>query len=202
VRAALEESGRADNCLVVFTSDNGPWLVFKEQGGSAGLLREGKGCTFEGGMREPMIAWGPGLVQAGVVCHELGSTLDLLPTCASLAGASLAADRTLDGYDLSETLASAKPSPRQEMYFYRGSELMAVRQGQWKAHFFTELAYVPGGRKKHDTPLLYDLEIDPGEQYEVSKDHPDVTAELTTLARKHRASFTQAPTQLESRIGK
>ena len=200
VRTALEETGRADNCLVVFTSDNGPWLVFNEQGGSAGLLREGKGCTFEGGMREPMIAWGPGLVQSGVVCHELGSTLDLLPTCAAIAGASLDDDRTLDGYDLSDTLTSGAPSPRKEMYFYRGSELMAVRKGPWKAHFYTELAYVRTTRTKHDRPLLYNLEIDPSEKYDVGEDHPMVIEEITELATQFEASFTQAPTQLESRI--
>ena len=97
----LRELGLDNRTLVAFTSDNGPWLIFNEHGGSAGLLRDGKGSTWEGGMREPTLFWWPGTIPPGVVT-DIGSTLDLLPTCAKLAGAELPADLTLDGFDVAE----------------------------------------------------------------------------------------------------
>src|SRR5690606_5121325 len=168
---------------VFFTSDNGPWLTHDQQGGSAGLLREGKGCTFEGGMREPTIAWWPGRVPAGVVSLELGSTLDILPTCVKLAGGTIPDDRVLDGVDLSPVLLEGEPSPRKSMFYYRGTHLMAVRLGAFKAHYITQPAYGPGARERtrHDPPLLYNLEHDPGEQYNIADDHPDVLQAIATL---------------------
>ncbi len=103
---ALHEHGLAEHTLVFFTSDNGPWLIMGERGGSAGLLREGKGSTWEGGMREPGIAWWPGTISAGSVSEALASTLDIFPTACSLAGVPLPTDRPLDGFDLSPVLRS------------------------------------------------------------------------------------------------
>jgi arylsulfatase A len=99
----LRELGLDRDTLVVFSSDNGPWLTFDEQGGSAGLLRMGKGSTWEGGVRAPAIFWMPGTVKEAVT-QELGSTLDLLPTFAAMAGLPAASDRVLDGYDLTSVL--------------------------------------------------------------------------------------------------
>ena len=196
---SLKDSGRDKNSLVFFTSDNGPWLIFNEQGGSAGLLKDGKGGTWEGGMREPAIAWGPAFVKPNTVCRELASTLDLLPTCISLANADLPPDRQLDGYDLTVLLKTGTSSPRKEMFFYRGPELMAVRQGPWKAHFATQPSYGPGAnvRERHESPLLYNLDIDPGEQYDVAKKHTDVVATLKAVAEAHRSTVTAVPSQLE-----
>ena len=106
----LREEGLAENTLVLFTSDNGPWLIFGRHGGSAGLLREGKGSTWEGGMREPALFWWPGKILPGVV-RQMGSTLDVLPTVARLAGAAVPSDRPIDGYDLSGVLFGEGKSP-------------------------------------------------------------------------------------------
>jgi len=139
--AALEETGVAGRTLIVFTSDNGPWLTFDTHGGSAGLLRDGKGSTWEGGQRVPTVMSWPGKLSPGVV-REMGSTLDLLPTFVILAGGTPPQDRILDGHDLSPLLFGTGPSPRTEMYFYQGAQLYAVRKGPFKAHFTTYTSYV------------------------------------------------------------
>ena len=192
----LRETGLDKNTLVVFTSDNGPWKSFKQQGGSAGLLRDGKGSTWEGGMREPTVFWWPGTIEPGVVM-EMGSTLDLLPTLGNLAGAAVPADRTLDGLDLSPTLLENKPSPRDQMIYYHGDEIFAVRKGMYKAHFKTKTSY-QGQRQAavHDPPLLFHLGHDPGEQYDIAKQHPDVIEGLRQLKTKHEASVEPVENQL------
>ena len=195
VVAALREAGIEEDTQVWFTSDNGPWLTFEQTGGSAGLLRGGKGGTFEGGMRVPTIVCQPGSIPAGVVRRDLGSTLDLLPTFAALAGADRPAGVVLDGVDLSPALAAADGgSPRGEVFYWRESELYAVRSGRFKAHFITNGEYgrgygVPKTRTEHDPPLLYDLDADPEERYDLAADRPEVIAELTTLAAAHAAAI-------------
>ena len=192
---AIRQRGLEKNTIVFFTSDNGPWLTFGTHGGSAGLLRKGKGATWEGGMREPTIIWGPGRVKPGVVA-DLGCTMDIYVTAAKLAGAELPEDRVLDGYDLSPVLAGTGRSPRDGMFYYRESELYAIRQGPWKAHFVTRPAYEPGSRVDHDPPLLYQLEHDPSEQHNVADRHSDVVAKLKQLAAKHLESVQPVPDQL------
>ncbi|MFH1919645.1 MAG: sulfatase [Planctomycetota bacterium] len=189
------------NTLVAFTSDNGPWLIFNEHGGSAGLLRDGKGSTWEGGMREPTLFRWPGTIAAGVVT-DIGSTLDLLPTCAKLAGAELPADLVLDGMDISPALLGTGKSPRDEMFFYRGVELYAVRKGPFKAHFITRPAYGGGKPEQHDPPELYHLEHDPSEKFNVAEKHPDVIAEIRKLAEAHQAAMTPGVPQLDAVIQK
>ena len=193
---ALRDEKLAERTLVFFTSDNGPWLTQGEQGGSAGLLRDGKGSTWEGGMREPAIAWRPGTIPAGTISHELASTLDFFPTFCAQAGAELPTDRPLDGYDITPVLAGGI-SPRQEMFYYRGFELMAVRSGPWKAHFQTQPGYGQPKSELHDPPLLFNLLVDPGENFNVAARHPEVVAELRALVQKHRAMMKPAPSQLE-----
>lgn len=191
----LRKTGLDENTLVWFSSDNGPWLTQDLQGGSAGLLRDGKGSTFEGGMRVPGIAWWPGKIEPGVTT-ELASTLDLLPTACALAGVELPQDRVYDGYDLAPLLFEGQPSPREEMFYYRGATLYAVRQGPWKAHFTTQTGY--GGKPKHhNPPALFHLERDPSEQHNLARDHPEVIAQLQALAKRHRASVKPVPSQLE-----
>ncbi|MBG99993.1 MAG: arylsulfatase [Solibacterales bacterium] len=173
--------------LFVLTSDNGPWLSMLEHGGSAGLLREGKGTTWEGGMRVPAIFWWPGIISPKVV-SDIGSTLDILPTITSFVGADLSPDHILDGYDLAPILLGKQPSPRKEMYFYRRQELYAIRKGPFKAHFVTEDAFADDVvRKEHDPPLLFNLEHDPSEQYNVAKQHPEVMDEIQEMVRDHQA---------------
>lgn len=194
----LRETGLDKNTLVIFTSDNGPWLPFKDHGGSAGLLREGKGSTWEGGMREPTIFWWPGKLKKGVVM-DMGATLDLLPTFVSLAGGTLPTDRTFDGVDLSPALFGKAKSPRNHVIYYRGEQIYAVRLGKYKAHFITQGAY--GGEKKqvHQTPLLYDLEVDPSEQWDIAKNHPDIIEKINNFTAAHKKTVKPVDNQLERR---
>lgn len=192
---ALKEEGLDENTLVVFTSDNGPWLIFNEQGGSAGLLREGKGSTWDGGVREPTVFWWPGKLKKGVV-SGMGSTLDLLPTMVSLAGGKVPTDRKIDGYDLSGVLLKGEKSPRNEMFFYRGVELFAVRHGVFKAHFKTRSGY-KRNLEAHDPPLLYHMEHDPSEKFDVGKKHGDVIERIKQLAKAHTAGIKPVENQLE-----
>jgi arylsulfatase A len=183
---ALRAAGVDRRTLVLFTSDNGPWLPFHTHGGSAGPLREGKGTTWEGGVRTPAIFWWPGTVRPNVVTG-FGSGLDLLATASALAGVKLPADRVLDSIDLSATLQNAAPSPRGELFYYWDSELRAIRQGKYKAHFITSGAYGEGQpRTVHDPPLLFDLSVDPGERFNIAAEHADVVADLVKKAESHR----------------
>ena len=197
----LRRTGLDKKTLVVFSSDNGPWLVFEQQGGSAGLLRDGKGSTWEGGMRVPGIFWWPGKIKPAV-SQELGSTLDILPTAVALAGGKLPSDRAIDGDNLAPLLLGAGDSPRKSMLFYRGTELFAARLGDFKAHFQTQPGYGPGQREKHDPPLLYHLGHDPGEKFNVAARHPDVIAEIRAMAAEHQKSVEPAANQLDPVIGK
>jgi len=195
----LRQQGLAENTLVLFSSDNGPWLVFKTHGGSAGLLRDGKGSTWEGGMREPTLAWWPGTIKAGSMFTDMASTLDVLPTLADLAGADLPADRIFDGTSLVPLLTQTGPSQRDTMVFYRGTQLRAIRKGPWKMHLYTKTEYVRDKLEKHDPPLLFHLEHDPGEQYNVSDKHPEIIRELQREISKHQATLEAVPSQLEKR---
>ncbi|MBB02817.1 MAG: sulfatase [Rubinisphaera brasiliensis] len=193
----LKETGLAENTLVVFTSDNGPWLLFDTHGGSAGLLREGKGATFEGGMRVPTVMWWPGTLEPKVQT-ELGTTMDLLPTFCSLAGVGIPEDRVLDGHDLSSLLkGETTESPRQDVFYWRSEQLYAVRSGPWKAHFITEGCYGIGPKKKvHESPELYQVEQDPSEKYNVAARHPEIVNRLVELAEKHKATIEPVENQL------
>src|SRR5262249_31011639 len=155
-----------------------------------------KGSTWEGGMREPAIAWQPGTVPSSAVSTELASTLDLLPTFCSLAGITPPNDRTLDGYDMSVALRGGKGS-RKEMFFYRAYDLMAVRLGPWKAHYLTQTGYGQPQPEKHDPPLLFNLDVDAGENFNVAANHPDVLNEIESLTEKHRAGMKSAVSQLD-----
>ena len=197
----LKELNIDKNTLVVFTSDNGPWLPFHTHGGSAGLLREGKGSTFEGGMREPTIFWWPGKI-VPTVQMEMGTTMDLLPTFCSLAGAEAPTDRTLDGYDISPLLlGTTEMGERKNVFYWRSEELYALREGPWKLHFITEGCYGIGPKKEvHENPELYNLEHDPSEKYNVAAHHPEVVARLIASANKHREGIDKMEDQLVGRI--
>lgn len=193
----LRETGLDRRTLVFFTSDNGPWLTQFEQGGSAGLLREGKGSTWEGGMREPAIAWWPGTIQPGLVSRDLACTLDLLPTAVELAGAEVPRDRVIDGVSLLPLLKGTGPSQRTSFFYYRGKQLFAVRKGPFKAHFTTKSAYGRDPAVAHDPPALYHLEHDPSEQYDVAKAHPEVIADLLREVERHKATVAPGAPRLD-----
>jgi arylsulfatase A len=195
----LRETGLAKRTLVLFTSDNGPWLTFDLHGGSAGLLRDGKGSTFEGGMREPTIVWWPGMIKPGVVT-EIGSTLDVLATACNIAGAKVPSDRIMDSVDLSPVLFGSGPSPRDTMFYYRSRQLFAIRQGAFKAHFRTKATVGDRKEYEHDPPLLYNLEHDPSEKYDIAARHPDIIVSIMTLRREHESKMIEGEDQLAARI--
>ncbi|MFI4912888.1 MAG: sulfatase [Sedimentisphaeraceae bacterium JB056] len=189
------------NTLVVFTSDNGPWLSKFEKGGSAGLLRGGKGQTFEGGMREPCIFWWPGHIQAGSVVRDIGSTLDFYKTFGVLAGAGVPGEHAVDSYDLSSAILGSGESLRKDFFYYRNNEIYAVRYGMWKAHFITEGSFRQGPEKTcHQQPLLYHLGQDPSEKYDVSKEHPDVIKNIRELKEKHCAGVEAVASRYEKKF--
>jgi arylsulfatase A-like enzyme len=198
LRAALAELGLERNTLLVFTSDNGPWLAQKDIAGSAGLLRDGKGTTFEGGVRVPALFLWPGTIRPGVVM-EMGAFFDILPTLASLAGAPLPADRVLDGGDLTPVLRGTGPSPRHDYFYYRGSTLQAVRSGRYKAHFVTRTEGHDQSPRPIDPPWLYDLDNDPSEQYDVAREHPEVVARLRAMAAEHTKGVVPVEDQIARR---
>ena len=176
----------APNTLVIFTSDNGPWLIKKADSGSAGPLRGGKGSTWEGGVRVPTIAWWPGKIAPGTSVDAIAGTIDLLPTAVAIAGAELPPQPVIDGRDLSPLLfGKTKDSPRGVHYYFAGYKLQAVRQGPWK------LALVPQNETmghpvspdaQTSAPRLYNLDNEIGEKTNVAEANPEVVAKLTALA--------------------
>ncbi len=184
----LRELELDKHTLVVFTSDNGPWLSFQTHGGSAGPLRAGKGTTFEGGQRVPAIFWWPGTIQPGVVT-DLGSTLDLMATFAALSGTTLPGDRKLDSYDLSPVLLGRGPSPRREMFYWTRGELHAVRFGPWKLHVKMREPVNYGRAVVPDQPELYHVERDISEAYNVADQHPEVVERLLGMMKDHEADI-------------
>jgi arylsulfatase A len=206
---ALRELKLDRSTLVVFMSDNGHWAPYREQAGSAGLLRGAKGSNWEGGVRVPAIFWGPGIVRPGVTMG-LGSQLDILPTLAALAGAPVPADRPLDGFDLSRTLRDGVPSPRDTVYYY-GAQLVAIRKGAFKLHLqplggrgggaaqgaAAPAAAAPGaGAAPTASVELYNLDVDPSEQFNLAAERSDVVAELTRLAQGHVKNVVPGEDQL------
>ncbi len=188
----LRELKLEEKTLVVFTSDNGPWLVQGNDGGSALPLRGGKGGTWEGGVRVPTIVWWPGKVAAGTSCDTVAGTIDLLPTAVALAGGKLPPEPVIDGRDIMPVLlGKTQESPREAHYYFASYELQAVRQGTWKLALTDQNENM--GRKATDealpNPRLYDLGNDIGERTNVAAQHPDIVERLTRLAAKKNAEI-------------
>jgi arylsulfatase A-like enzyme len=192
----LRHEGLAENTLVFFSSDNGPWLIMGDQGGSAGLLRDGKGSTWEGGMRVPGIAWMPGRVKAGIT-REIAHAMDLFPTALALAGAALPKDVVLDGTDLSPVLFEGHSLPLRAFFYYRGDQLFACRLGEWKAHFKTQTGYGRPTPEVHDTPLLFHLGRDPSEKRNIATDHADILTQIQQAVKAHQATVVPGKPQLQ-----
>jgi len=170
VREALRRLKLEKNTLVIFTSDNGPWLTQGKDSGEAGPLRGGKGSTWEGGVREPTLAVWPGKIAAGSVCDAVAGNIDFLPTFVSLAGGTVPTDRKIDGKNIAPLLlGQTKQSPHEARYYYNGYKLEAVRSGPWKLRLGSP-------------PQLYNLDQEIGEKTDVSAAHPDVVARLRALA--------------------
>ena len=192
----LRELKLDQKTLVVFTSDNGPWLTQGKNGGEAGPLRGGKGGTFEGGVREPTIVWWPGHIAAGSSSDAIAGNIDLLPTFVKLAGGSVPADRKIDGADLSSLLlGKTKDSPREAHYYFNGNRLEAVRVGPWKLATAPQSEHIgkpTAPAKLPFTPTLYNLDTDIGEKIDVADKHPDIVKHLQELVAKMDADLGAA----------
>lgn len=205
---ALRELKLDRNTLVIFASDNGAPIGNRQygdttgmmEGGSNGMLFGGKGSSFEGGMRVPGIFWWPGRIPAGTITTALGTTMDILPTVAEITGSSLQPGKVYDGTSLMPVLTGKQEEVRDIVYYYHQSTLFAVRKGPWKAHFIGRRPYSTEGLKRHAEPLLYNLDIDPGERYEVGARHPEILQELKQAYEQHNAGVIVPPSQLEIMI--
>lgn len=209
ILTALWEFGLKRRTLVIFLSDNGPWLNYGNHAGSAYPLREGKGTAWEGGVRVPCLMRWPGRIAAGSVCQNMASSIDILPTLAAIAGAALP-EKPIDGVDILPLLEGRTGvKPRDHFFYYYGRELRAVRQGKWKLCFPHESRSYLGVNPGNDGfpgPLgslkagleLYDLESDVGERTNVAAVHPEVVARLEKLAEQARRELGD---KLTNRVG-
>ncbi|HEX8038692.1 MAG TPA: sulfatase [Chryseosolibacter sp.] len=186
--------------LVVFTSDNGPWVIWDEHGGSAGPLHGAKATGYEGGQRVPAIFWAPGNIKPAVIT-DMGSTLDLFPTIAKLAGVAMPTDRIYDGYDLTGVLLGGGESPRKEMFYYHGTRIFAARKGDFKLYFYENNPDgYPERMRKLDTLRMYNLQHDPSEKFDIAPGNAGVADEIKALVRQHEAGVVHVDTQIEKRI--
>ena len=197
----VEELGLRERTYIIFQSDNGPWYVRRQNGGSAGPLRGAKTSTWEGGVRVPCIVWAPGRVPAGTRCDEVATSMDWLPTLTHLAGGTLPTDRVIDGHDVGSLLHAAEgaTSPTEVVYHYQHHHLQALRRGRWKLHL-PRPDKIPGAPNwSHHIaprdaipipePLLYDLHEDVSEEFDLARAHPDVVEELMALAEQARTDL-------------
>ena len=179
----LRAQGVEESTLVIFTSDNGPWMempprmlvdprIVRTDAGTAGPLRGSKGTSWEGGTREPFLVRWPGHVPAGSVSSGLATAMDIFPTLAGIVGASLPAGRAIDGHDIRTFLEGKGPSPDEWFFYFNNGRLEGVRDRRWKLH----LAFPEKGAPE---TALFDLSLDPGERFDVAAEHPDVVARLT-----------------------
>ena len=193
----LRAQGLERNTLVIFTSDNGPWMemparmfaderIVPTDAGSAGPLRGSKSMSWEGGVRVPFLARWPGRIPAGSVSSELAATLDILPTVAGIAGASIPAGRVIDGRDILALLEGRGPSPDEWFFYFRSgsSRPEGVRDRRWKLH----LTFPDTGEP---TVALYDLALDPAERFDVAAGHADIVARLSARLRQFAAEIAE-----------
>lgn len=202
----LKRRGLDKNTLVIFTSDNGPWLVKGNHSGSAGPLREGKGTTFEGGHRVPLLMWWPGVIPAGMVSSELVTAMDFVPTIARLTGTK-STGLAFDGKDITALLRQepGAESPHEAFYYYNGRQLQAVRAGPWKLHVPHRYRSIHGARLSTPTHpgayvqdsislALFNLETDVGETMDLKAEHPEIVKRLQELMDRMREDLGDALT--------
>jgi len=177
---SLREHGILENTLVIFSSDNGPWLAMKEDGGSAGDLREGKTFTFDGGMKVPTVAMWRNRIPEGIINTEVASQMDWFPSIAKITGSSIPKDLVIDGLDISKVLTDKGNRKNSDLLFFDGKQLQGYRSGQWKV----KLPYrgFRGNKwkqfvKAHDT-LLFNLNTDPGEKNNLFEKYPEKAKEI------------------------
>lgn len=209
VLKTLDDVGVADNTLVIFTTDNGPWLSYGNHAGSTGGLREGKGTAWEGGVRVPCIMRWPGRIPAGTVCDQPCATIDVLPTLAKLTGTELP-EKKIDGIEITRLLMDENPtSPHPYLLYYYGSELRAVRSGPWKLvfpHRYRALTGKPGkdgmpnGYSQQNCEMgLFHLMDDPSESQDMKDRHPEIVEKLQGYAAVGRRELGDSLTGSEGR---
>ena len=181
----LKTQGIDKDTIVIFTSDNGPWLVKGEDGGSALPLFEGKMTTFEGGHRVPTIIKWPAQIPAGVVCEEVVSTMDLLPTFVEITGAQVPENHPFDGKSILNILKQGEGATSPHKYFFYGTT--AVRSGNWK-YLSREKFVVKDTKRSTKGPTLYNLKNDIGESINVIKENPEIAESLRKILEEHKAS--------------
>jgi arylsulfatase A-like enzyme len=199
VLAALKKHGLEKDTLVFFSSDNGPAPEHPQlpdpggKRGSPGPLRGWKGTTFEGGLRVPGIFWWPGTIRPGRVEKSPAIMLDLFPTCAALAGAKVPDGHAIDGKDLTALLTGKGPRGGDELFFYQGDTLQAVRQGRWKLKL--PMAPRPNAtvEKEGHPLLLIDLDADVGEKDNLADKHPEVARRLRERMAEFHKSLGPLP---------
>jgi arylsulfatase A-like enzyme len=200
VLAALRKNGLEQNTLVVFTSDNGPWLAFDVEGGSPGPLREGKQTTFEGGMRVPTVAYWPGRIKAGTVYDNLATAFDWFPTFLRLAGETAYQPKNpLDGEDLTPVLTGTGQRKGDELLYYFNGAVQAYRKGDWKLKLpYAGNRGLPGVKDvaPHDT-LLFNLKQDVGERTNLAKAHPEKVQALLAAMKSYQARLEPTPSLVQ-----
>lgn len=197
----LKELKLEKNTFVIFLSDNGPWLIkslIDETGGSSGLLYEAKASTYEGGMRVPAIAWMPGTVKSQI-SSVVATSMDLYPTILDWAGVAVPNDRIIDGNNITDILKGKSDKVTDIVYYYDANNLYAIRKGPFKAHFKTNASYARKPAEEHNPPLLYNLEHDPSEKFEIGKKYPEVIAELIAAYKKHQEGIVPVESELDKR---
>ena len=190
----LKELDIAKNTFVIFTSDNGPWGWANINGGSSGLLKGNKGSVYEGGYRVPAIAWMPGRIPE-VTTTALASTLDFFPTLVSLAGGEYE-KKFLDGVDIRKTFFE-NSNVRTDVHYYRQDTLIALRYNEWKMYIKDPNPWDDGPTQK-DMPLLYNVEHDPSEKYNIVKENKEIVKVLNDLASEHIQSVLKTPSQYDA----
>jgi arylsulfatase A len=190
VMETLKELGLDEKTLVIFTSDNGPWLIKGSDAGSALPLRGGKGGTFEGGVRVPTLVRWTGQIAPGTVCDTVAGTIDLLPTFVSLAGGKVPAEPVIDGRDISNVLlGKTKEAQREAHYYFSNYQLQAVRQGPWKLAITSQNETMGKEKIAQKNPRLYNLDTDIAETTDVSDKHPEIVTKLSALIAKMEAEI-------------
>lgn len=192
---AVRRSPVADRTVVIFTSDNGPWKVMGNTGGSSGPLRGAKGSTWEGGMRVPCLVWWPGTIPAGVR-SDVVSMMDWFPTIAQWTGSTFPDGLVVDGRSIARELQTGEPISERPFFYYRGDQLYAVRRGPWKLHLVTQDGYGKAGPQRHDPPLLFHLAKDLGEQRDVAQSHPEIVSQMREAIAEHQKGVVPGIPQL------
>jgi arylsulfatase A len=196
VLKALEANGLDKNTVVIFSSDNGPWEVKEDHGGSNGAFRGEKQTWFEGGFRVPLLVRWPGQIKAGTYYNKISSQLDWFPTLVSLAGGKLAADRTYDGENITSVLTGHTERKGDQIYYFFGGQLRAYRKGDYKIVFPYEGNAAHFGRTeipKNETILLFNLKDDPNETNDLALANIQLTHQLAAEAARYVASLGTLP---------